>query len=352
MRVFAECNVQQSMKTIHAQILDRPGTALRSAVLPLPQPGRNELLIDVAACGVCRTDLHVVDGELAHPKLPLVPGHEIVGRVAAVGGDVKGFALGDRVGVPWLGWTCGECRDCLEGRENLCERARFTGYTLDGGYADHAVADARYCLHIPASYSDAAAAPLLCAGLIGFRALRMAGDAQHIGFYGFGAAAHILAQLCVAQGRSVYAFVRPGDAAAREFARELGAVWSGDSVAVPPRQLDAALIFAPAGELIPAALRAVRRGGSVVCAGIHMSDIPSFPYELLWGERVVRSVANLTRSDGIEFLAAIDRHPVRTRIQTYELAQANRALADLRAGLVHGAAVLVADGRGSGFPAG
>lgn len=329
------------MKMMHAQILQQAGAPLRAVELPMPQPTRNELLIEVAACGVCRTDLHVVDGELAHPKLQLVPGHEIVGRVIGMGADVRGFALNDRVGVPWLGWTCGECRYCLEGRENLCDKARFTGYSIDGGYADQVVADARYCLHIPAIYSATAAAPLLCAGLIGFRALRMVTDAQHIGFYGFGAAAHILAQLCIAQGRHVYAFVRPGDAAAREFARELGVAWSGDSNTAAPQQLDAALIFAPAGELIPAALRAVRKGGSVICAGIHMSDIPSFPYELLWGERSVRSVANLTRADGVEFLAAIDRYPVRTQIQTYALTQANRALEDLRAGRVHGAAVLV-----------
>jgi len=326
---------------MHAQVLERPGMALRAAELPMPRPGRGELLIEVAACGVCRTDLHIVDGELPRPRLPLVPGHEIVGRIITLGPGVEGFALNDRVGVPWLGWTCGECRYCLAGEENLCEQARFTGYTLGGGYADHVVADARYCLHIPPSYADTTAAPLLCAGLIGFRALRMASNAQNIGFYGFGAAAHILAQLCVAQGRRVYAFVRPGDADARAFAYELGATWSGDSDAQPPAPLDAALIFAPVGDLVPAALRAVRKGGSVICAGIHMSDIPSFPYELLWGERVVRSVANLTRTDGVEFLAAIERHPVHTQIQTYDLAEANRALGDLRAGLVRGAAVLV-----------
>lgn len=329
------------MQTMHAQILERPGRPLVATELPRPQPGPGEVQIEVAACGVCRTDLHIVDGELSRPKLPLVPGHEVVGRITALGAGVKGFALNDRVGVPWLGWTCGECRYCLGGEENLCEKARFTGYTLDGGYADYVVADARYCLHIPLSYADAAAAPLLCAGLIGFRALRMASDAQHIGFYGFGAAAHILVQLCVAQGRHVYAFVRPGDAAARAFAYELGATWSGDSDLPPPRPLDAALIFAPAGDLVLAALRAVRKGGSVICAGIHMSDIPSFPYELLWGERVVRSVANLTRADGTEFLTAIERFPVKTQLRKYGLRQANEALADLRSGRVHGAAVLV-----------
>jgi len=329
------------MQTMRAQILKQPGQPLSAEEILRPQPGPGEVQIEVAACGVCRTDLHIVDGELPSHKLPLVPGHEIVGRVTAVGVEVEGVALNDRVGVPWLNWTCGECAYCRGGQENLCDKARFTGYSVDGGYADYAVADARYCLPIPPAYSSEAAAPLLCAGLIGFRALRMAANAQHIGLYGFGAAAHILIQLCVAQGRRVYAFVRPGDEAARAFALDLGAAWSGDSDIQPPHQLDAALIFAPVGNLVPAALRAVRKGGSAICAGIHMSDIPSFPYELLWGERVVRSVANLTRADGAEFLTAIERFPVHTQIQTYDLLQANEALEDLRSGRVHGAAVLV-----------
>lgn len=329
------------MQTMRAQILKQPGQPLSAEEILRPQPGPGEVQIEVAACGVCRTDLHIVDGELPSHKLPLVPGHEIVGRVTAVGVEVEGVALNDRVGVPWLNWTCGECAYCRGGQENLCDKARFTGYSVDGGYADYAVADARYCLPIPPAYSSEAAAPLLCAGLIGFRALRMAANAQHIGLYGFGAAAHILIQLCVAQGRRVYAFVRPGDEAARAFALDLGAAWSGDSDIQPPHQLDAALIFAPVGNLVPAALRAVRKGGSVICAGIHMSDIPSFPYELLWGERVVRSVANLTRADGAEFLTAIERFPVHTQIQTYDLLRANEALEDLRSGRVHGAAVLV-----------
>ena len=329
------------MQTMRALILKQPGQPLSADEIPRPQPGRCEVQIEVTACGVCRTDLHIVDGELPSYKLPLVPGHEIVGRVTAVGADVVGIALDDRVGVPWLNWTCGECAYCRGGQENLCDKARFTGYSVDGGYADYAVADSRYCLPIPPSYSCEAAAPLLCAGLIGFRALRMAANAQHIGLYGFGAAAHILIQLCVAQGRRVYAFVRPGDEATRTFALDLGAVWSGGSDTQPPHLLDAALIFAPVGNLVPAALRAVRKGGSVVCAGIHMSDIPSFPYELLWGERIVRSVANLTRADGAEFLTAIERFPIHTQIQTYDLLQANKALDDLRSGRVHGAAVLV-----------
>jgi propanol-preferring alcohol dehydrogenase len=311
-------------------------------VLPTPVPRPEQLLICVAACGVCRTDLHIVDAELPEPKLPLVLGHEIVGHVVALGARSGNFALGDRVGVPWLGWTCGECEFCHRGEENLCAAARFTGYQIDGGYAEYAVADARYCFRIPERYSDAEAAPLLCAGLIGFRALRMVGDnARRIGLYGFGAAAHILAQLCVQQGREVYAFVRRGDAAAHAFALDLGATWCGSSDEQPPTPLDAALIFAPVGGLVPAALRSVRRGGSVVCAGIHMSDIPAFPYELLWGERVVRSVANLTRADGEEFFAAVDRNPVRTRVQEYALKDANEALSDLRFGRLRGAAVLV-----------
>jgi propanol-preferring alcohol dehydrogenase len=328
---------------MRAQVLVNPHTPLQPAALPIPVPGRGQLLLKVQACGVCRTDLHVVDGELPNPKLPLVLGHEIVGRVAALGPETSGFALENRVGVPWLGWTCGECDYCRRGQENLCASARFTGYQFDGGYAEFAVADARYCFAIPNRYADADAAPLLCAGLIGYRALRMVEDARRIGFYGFGAAAHILAQICVQQSRDVYAFVRPGDEAARAFALELGACWSGYSDERAPDQLDAALIFASAGALVPSALSAVRRGGTVVCAGIHMSDIPAFPYELLWGERVVRSVANLTRADGNAFFAAIERHPVRTKVRTYNLSAANAALEDLRAGRLQGAAVLVPD---------
>jgi propanol-preferring alcohol dehydrogenase len=288
------------------------------------------VLVRVRACGVCRTDLHVVDGELPHPKPEVVPGHEIVGEVD-----------GRRVGVPWLGWTCGVCAFCKSGRENLCALARFTGYQLDGGYAEYAVADERYCFALPERYRDAEAAPLLCAGLIGHRALRMAGDARRIGFYGFGAAAHLIAQVAVLEGREVYAFTRAGDAQAQQFARDLGARWAGSSLEAPPELLDAAIIFAPVGALVPAALKAVDKGGVVVCAGIHMSDIPSFPYQLLWGERVVRSVANLTRRDGEEFLALAARSPLRTRVQEFPLEQANEALAALREGRITGAAVLV-----------
>jgi len=333
--------MQNLPNNMRAQLLEQPGAELQSREILRPRPGIGQLLLAVCACGVCRTDLHVVDGELSSPKLPLVPGHEIVGRVEALGEKTSGFALGDRVGVPWLGWTCGECEFCRRGEENLCAAARFTGYQIDGGYAEYAVADARYCFRLPQAYTDAAAAPLLCAGLIGFRALRLAGDAQRIGLYGFGAAAHILAQICIQQGREVYAFVRGGDREAAAFARELGAAWSGISEDLPPQPLDAAILFAPVGGLVPLALRAVRRGGTVVCAGIHMSDIPGFRYELLWGERVLRSVANLTRADGEAFFAEIARHPVRTAVQTYPLARANQALDDLRAGRVHGAAVLL-----------
>ena len=325
---------------MRAQVLIRPGTELQAIDLAMPRLQAQQVLIRVSACGVCRTDLHIVDGELAHPKLPLVPGHEIVGTVAAVGADCRELRVGERVGVPWLGWTCGECEYCRRGQENLCARARFTGYELDGGYAEYVAADARFCLRIPQGYTDVEAAPLLCAGLIGYRALRMAGDAQRIGLFGFGAAAHILAQLCVAQGREVFAFVRPGDDAAADFARSLGAAWAGPSGEMPPRPLDAALIFAPVGSLVPFALQTVVKGGSVICAGIHMSPIPEFAYELLWGERVLRSVANLTREDGTAFLAEIARHKVRTHTQTYVLADANRALSDLRSGILQGAAVL------------
>jgi propanol-preferring alcohol dehydrogenase len=326
---------------MRAMILEAPRTPLREADLPVPDPGPGQVLLRVHACGVCRTDLHVVDGELTGPKLPLVPGHEIVGTVVRRGEGADRFAVGDRVGVPWLGWTCGACRYCRSGRENLCDRARFTGYQLDGGYAEHTVADQRYCFPLPAGYGDAEAAPLLCAGLIGYRSLVLAGDARRLGLYGFGAAAHIIAQVARHQGREVYAFTRPGDAGGQQFARDLGAVWAGGSDAMPPEELDAAILFAPVGALVPAALRVVAKGGTVVCAGIHMSNIPSFPYRLLWGERVVRSVANLTRRDGEEFLALAPRVPVRTQVQALPLAEANEALGRLRRGEVRGAAVLV-----------
>lgn len=326
---------------MRAMLLDQPRRPLRPADLPRPQPGPDQVLLQVHACGVCRTDLHVADGDLADPKLPLVPGHEIVGTVAAVGERVDRFALGQRVGVPWLGWTCGQCSYCTSGRENLCGQARFTGYHLDGGYAEYALADQRYAFALPEACGDAEAAPLLCAGLIGYRSLVLAGDARRLGLYGFGAAAHIIAQVARHQGRQVYAFTRPGDAAAQQFARDLGAVWAGDSDQPPPEELDAAILFAPVGSLAPLALRAVARGGTVVCAGIHMSDIPSFPYRLLWGERVVRSVANLTRRDGEEFLALAPRVPVRTSVEIFPLVRANDALQRLRSGQVQGAAVLV-----------
>jgi propanol-preferring alcohol dehydrogenase len=309
--------------------------------IPDPRPGPHQLLVRVLACGVCRTDLHLVDGELANAELPVVPGHEIVGTVIGIGAAVSRFSIGDRVGVPWLGWTCGSCRFCTSGRENLCDTARFTGCQINGGYAEMTVADERYCFAIPGDYSNAAAAPLLCAGLIGFRTLRMAGDARRIGIYGFGAAAHIVAQVAASEGREVYAFTRPGDAAAQAFAREMGAVWAGASTETPPAALDAALIFAPAGPLVPAALRAIAKGGTVVCGGIHMTDIPGFPYSLLWEERVLRSVANLTRRDARSFLALAPGVPVKTHTVEYPLAAANDALADLRAGRLKGAAVLV-----------
>jgi alcohol dehydrogenase, propanol-preferring len=320
-----------------AMVLDSPGTPLREAELPTPEPGAGEVLVAVDACGVCRTDLHVVDGELPDPKLPLVPGHQVVGRVVEPG---QLLAAGDRVGIPWLGWTDGECRYCLSGRENLCDRARFTGYQLDGGYAELVAADERFCFPLPDQYDDLQAAPLLCAGLIGYRSLRLAGDGGRLGLYGFGASAHIVAQVARHQGRRVFAFTRAGDAPAQAFARDLGAEWAGDALGDPPEELDAAIIFAPVGELVPAALAAVGKAGVVVCAGIHMSDIPSFPYELLWGERVVRSVANLTRLDGEEFLALAPDVPVRTEVVPFPLEQANEALARLRAGEIRGAAVL------------
>jgi alcohol dehydrogenase, propanol-preferring len=328
---------------MRAMVLDMPGQPLRKADLPPPSAGPGQLLIRVHACGVCRTDLHVADGDLLEPTLPLALGHEIVGTVVEMGARVEGRALGDRVGVPWLGWTCGSCVYCSTGRENLCDRARFTGYQLQGGYAEFVACDARYCFSIPDRYPDAEAAPLLCAGLIGYRSLRAAGDAQRIGLYGFGAAAHIVAQVARYEKRRVFAFTRTGDVEAQRFARELGAEWTGDSTASPPEPLDAAIIFAPVGALVPAALQAVGKGGTVVCAGIHMSDIPSFSYDLLWGERVVRSVANLTRRDGAEFLALAPRIPLQTEIMPYPLEDANEALADLRAGRVRGAAVLVVD---------
>ncbi len=326
---------------MRAMILEEQPGRLRAREVAPPKAGAGQLALAVRACGVCRTDLHIVDGELAHPKLPLVPGHQIVAIVEAVGEGVTGFAPGDGVGVPWLGWTCGECVYCRSGRENLCVRARFTGYDLDGGFAERTVADARYCFRIPAGYPDAQAAPLLCAGLIGYRALAMTGEAKRLGFYGFGAAAHILTQVAAAQGREVYAFTRPGDAEGQAFARELGASWAGGSDVLPPEPLEAAILFAPVGALVPAALRATAAGGVVVCAGIHMSDIPSFPYELLWGERVVRSVANLTRADGIEFLALAPGVPVHTEVTSFPLDAANEALDALRAGDIRGAAVVV-----------
>ncbi len=328
-----------------AMVLNRPGEPLRPVERPVPVAGPGQILLRVRACAVCRTDLHVVDGELPEPTLPLVPGHEIVGEVVSAGPGVDAGRLppGTRVGVPWLGRTCGTCEACTGGRENLCDAARFTGYQLDGGYAGHAVADARFCFPIPEGYPDAQAAPLLCAGLIGWRALRMAGDGRRLGFYGFGAAAHILCQVACHQGRRVFAFTRPGDAAGQAFARAQGAAWAGDAGSPPPEPLDAAILFAPVGDHVPEALRRVVKGGVVVCAGIHMSDIPSFQYDLLWGERVVRSVANLTRRDGEEFLAIAPRVPVRTEVQSYPLAKANEALSDLRAGRVKGAAVLVMD---------
>lgn len=326
---------------MRAMVLTKPGAPLQLMELPVPGPGPEQVLVRVRACAVCRTDLHIVDGELPAPKLPLVPGHQIVGTVSEVGEKVQGIAPGDRVGIPWLGATCQQCRYCKSGRENLCDRALFTGYQIDGGYAEFAVADYRFCFPIPEGYPDLMAAPLLCAGLIGYRSLRMAGEAENLGIYGFGAAAHIVAQVARWQGRKVFAFVRPGDEKGRQFALQMGAVWAGDSTEMPPEPLDAAIIFAPVGELVPVALRAVVKGGVVVCGGIHMSDIPSFPYEILWGERVVRSVANLTRRDGEEFLAIAPRVPVRTEVSPYPLEEANRALDDLRSGRLRGAAVLV-----------
>lgn len=331
---------------MHAMILEGPHTTLKAVQRPVPEPARGQVLVKVAACGVCRTDLHVVDGDLTEPKLPIVPGHEIVGRVVSVGQGVERFAEGQRVGIPWLGWSCGECKYCRSGRENLCAQARYTGYQIDGGYAEYTLADQRYCFSLPDLYSDIEAAPLLCAGLIGYRSYRMTGDAQRLGLYGFGAAAHIIAQVAVHQGKRLFAFTRPGDTDAQEFARELGAEWAGSSEDSPPEALDAAIIFAPVGSLLPTALRALARGGTVVCAGIHMSDIPSFPYSILWEERTVRSVANLTRRDAEEFLALAPKVPVKTHVQRYSMSEANIALEDLRHGRLRGAAVLVPQDQG------
>lgn len=329
---------------MRAMVLEQLGRPLELRERAHPTPAATQIRVRVAACAVCRTDLHVVDGELPNPKLPLVPGHEIVGTVDAVGGAVQGFAVGDRVGIPWLGWTCGTCEFCRSGKENLCDAARFTGYTLDGGYAAYAVADARYAIRLPPSQertSDVSLAPLFCAGLIGYRSYRAAGDAPRLGLYGFGAAAHVIAQVALHEGRTVFAFTRPGDEAGQAFARRLGVQWAGGSNEPPPEPLDAAIIFAPVGALVPTALRHVRKGGTVVCAGIHMTDIPAFPYEILWGERVVRSVANLTRQDAEEFFRLRPGVPVETATQRYALEDANQALHDLRAGRVEGAAVLV-----------
>lgn len=326
---------------MRAMVLDRLGAPLRLAELAVPEAGPGEIVVKVRACGVCRTDLHVVDGELPEPKLPLVPGHEIVGVVERIGPGVAGFAAGQRVGIPWLGRTCGQCRFCRMQRENLCDDPGFTGYRIDGGYAEYTRASADYCFALPERYGDVAAAPLLCAGLIGHRSWRMAGEAESLGLYGFGAAAHIVAQVAVARGQRVFAFTRPGDTDARDFARRLGAVWAGGSDRRPPEPLDAAILFAPVGALVPVALQAVRKGGRVVCAGIHMSDIPSFPYRLLWEEREIVSVANLTRADGHEFFALARETAIRTATVAYPLEQANAALDDLRHGRFQGAAVLV-----------
>ena len=325
---------------MRAMELAAPGMRLELVSKTIPHAAAGELVLRVSACGVCRTDLHIVDGDLPALDRPIVPGHEIVGRVVEIGAGADRFAIGDRVGVPWLGWTCGHCNYCMSGRENLCDEARFTGYHIDGGYAEYALADARYCLALPAGYSDAEAAPLLCAGLISYRALTMAGDARRLGIYGFGAAAHIIAQVARFQGRTLFAFTRPGDVEAKKFALALGASWAGDSTSMPPEPLEAAILFAPVGALVPAALRATAKGGTVVCAGIHMSDIPSFPYEILWGERRVVSVANLTVKDGVEFLALTRSVPVKTTVENFGLEDANDALARLRAGRISGAAVL------------
>ena len=321
-------------------VLERQREPLRPAELPTPEPAAGQVLISVSSCGVCRTDLHIVDGDLTEPKLPLLLGHQIVGEVSATGEGAERFAVGERVGVPWLGWTDGECRYCRSGRENLCDRARFTGYDIDGGYAELAVADERYCLPIPSGYADAKAAPLLCSGLIGYRALRLVGDAERVGFYGFGASAHILCQVAVHQGKRVFAFTREGDEEGQEFARSLGAEWAGGSTDAPPEELDGAIVFAPVGPLMPAALRVSAKGARVISAGIHMSDIPAFPYEILWGERSLGSVANLTRRDGEEFFALAEDFPIETDIEVHPLSAANEALESIRSGELRGAAVL------------
>lgn len=326
---------------MQAMVLEAPHQALRLVELPQPEPNPEQVLLRVHACGICRTDLHIIDGELTEPKLPLVLGHQIVGTVEAVGDEVQSFQVGDRVGVPWLGHTCHHCPYCQTGRENLCDNAEFTGYQIHGGYAEYTVADAQFCFPIPDGYPDLQAAPLLCAGLIGYRSLRMTGTATRLGLYGFGAAAHIIIQVAGYQQREVYAFTRPGDIAGQQFAQELGAVWAGGSDELPPEPLDAAILFAPVGALVPAALRATAKGGIVVCAGIHMSDIPAFPYHLLWGERVVRSVANLTRQDGIEFLELAPQIPIHTHVAAFPLEQANAAISALRDGAIQGSAVLV-----------
>jgi propanol-preferring alcohol dehydrogenase len=341
MRFDLGCLAAERKNDMRAMVLDKPRTPLVTRERPDPVPGAGEILIAVSACGVCRTDLHVVDGELTHPKLPLVPGHEIVGRVAKLGAGVFGFAHGERVGVPWLGGTCGVCPYCRSGRENLCDNPVFTGYTRDGGFATHTIADARFCFPMGEAGDDAELSPWLCAGLIGWRSYRMAGEGEALGLYGFGAAAHILAQVAKWQGRRVYAFTRQGDTAAEDFARALGAVWAGGSEEMPPEPLDAAIIFAPVGALVPAALKAVKKGGRVICGGIHMSDIPSFPYALLWEERGVQSVANLTRQDAREFLAIGPKAGIKAEVTRYPLERANEALSDLRDGRLQGAAVLI-----------
>jgi propanol-preferring alcohol dehydrogenase len=329
-------------KKMRAMVLEAPRQPLRAMEVPVPRPNPEQVLIQIHACGVCRTDLHIVDGELTEPKLPLIPGHQIVGSVVQTGDHVEQFSVGDRIGVPWLGYTDGTCRYCLRGQENLCDHPLFTGYTIDGGYAEYTVADQRYCFPLPESYTDTEVAPLLCAGLIGYRTYRLAGErVERLGIYGFGAAAHIVAQVAKHQGKRIYAFTRPGDIQGQEFARRLGAVWAGDSTELPPEELDAALIFAPVGSLMVEALKATAKGGVVVSGGIHMSDIPSFPYSLLWEERIIRSVANLTRRDGEEFLEIAPKVPVKTEVQTFPLEEANEALNRLRGGQIQGAAVLV-----------
>lgn len=322
-------------------VLDRPKRPLQLRDVPKPKPDCGQLLVRISTCAVCRTDLHIVDGELPDAKLPLILGHQIVGRVEEIGANVNGFAIGDRVGIPWLGWTCGECRYCRSSRENLCDRALFTGYTIDGGYAEFIVADARYCFHLPHQYDDVDVAPLLCAGMLGYRSYRKIGDARRLGIYGFGSAAHLIAQVARFEGRDLFAFTRPGDQAGQESARKLGAKWAGGSDETAPEKLDAAIIFASVGPLVPVALRALAKGGVVVCGGIHMSDIPSFPYVDLWGERVISSVANLTRRDGEEFLKLVQRVPIKTQTETFPLEEANMALENLRAGQLHGTAVLI-----------